>query len=64
MKEGDKVRSKITQFIGTVGGTETRIVDGKTTTRVLVIAEHRPGARMWCDVADLELIETNPSVAP
>lgn len=55
MKEGDKVRSKSTQFTGIIGGTQTRIVDHKPVIeRVLIKAA--PGSRMWVNADDVELI--------
>lgn len=55
MKEGDKARSKSTQFTGTIGGTQTRIVNGKVVIeRVLIKAA--PGSRVWVNVDDVEVI--------
>lgn len=56
MKEGDLVRNKDNGFTGRIGGTQTRLVDGNPLVeRVLIVAERRT-ARMWCDVADVELV--------
>jgi hypothetical protein len=61
MKEGDLVRNKNNQFTGRIGGTLTRLVDGKSLVeRVLIVAERRT-ARMWCDVADVELLPEQPA---
>jgi len=57
MKEGDKARSKSTQFTGIIGGTQTRLVGGKPVIeRVLIKAA--PGSRMWVNADDVEVIET------
>jgi hypothetical protein len=58
MKEGDKARSKSTQFTGIIGGTQTRIKHGAAVIeRVLIKAA--PGSRVWVNVDDVEVIETN-----
>ncbi len=57
MKEGDKVRSKNTHFTGTVSRLQRRLVHNDTVVeRVLIVAAHHPGTYMWCDVADVEII--------
>ena len=64
MKEGDLVRNKNNHFTGRIGGTQTRMVNGKPLVeRVLIVAQHRPGARMWCDVADVELVSASDTEA-
>jgi hypothetical protein len=55
MKEGDRARSKSTQYTGTIGGTQTRLVDGKPVIeRVLIKAA--PGSRMWVNADDVEVV--------
>lgn len=55
VKEGDRVRSKSTQFTGIIAGLQTRIVDGATIIeRVLIKAA--PGSRVWVNVDDVELV--------
>jgi hypothetical protein len=56
MKEGDRARSKSTQFTGVIAGMQTRMVDGKVVIeRVLIKAA--PGSRMWLNADDVEVIE-------
>jgi hypothetical protein len=62
MKEGDLVRNKNNHCTGRIGGTLTRMVEGKTVIeRVLIIAERSARVRMWCDVADVELVPDQPA---
>jgi hypothetical protein len=57
MKEGDLVRNRHNQFTGRIGGLLTRTVGGKPVVeRVLILRENQPGARMWCDVGDVEFV--------
>lgn len=55
MKEGNKARSKSTQFTGVIGGTQSRWVNGKQVIeRVLIKAA--PGSRVWVNTDDVEVI--------
>lgn len=57
MKEGDKARSKSTQFTGVIAGLQARRLDGKEVIeRVLIKAA--AGSRVWVHVDDVELIAT------
>jgi hypothetical protein len=55
VKEGDRARSKSTQFTGIIAGMQTRVVDHKPLIeRVLIKAA--PGSRVWFIADDVEVI--------
>jgi hypothetical protein len=57
VKEGDRARSKSTQYTGIIAGMQTRVVDHKAIIeRVLIKAA--PGSRMWINADDVEVITT------
>lgn len=63
MKEGDKARSKSTQFTGVIAGLQTRVVDHKPKIeRVLLKAA--PGSRMWVNADDVEVITASEGESP
>ena len=63
MKEGDKARSKRTQYEGTIAGFQTRLVDGKAVIeRVLLKAA--PGSRLWLNVDEVELVADTAGESP